>query len=1175
MHSKKIFSLFSILLLIINFNLYATPIYNITSCQQLQNIAQDLRGHYTLMNDIDCSASKGWNDGKGFIPIQNFYGSLDGGNHTIENLYINSSNNSSVGLFANLMVSASVTNLNLTNANVIYNVQGATGLLAGDETDASIKNISVNGAIVGNARGVAGGLIGQTHGGSIENCHFIGKISGQFDIAGGLVGVNSIDNGSLSSGVRQPAIIDKSYASSTITLSGTYGGSAGTGGLVGENYAVIKNSYASGTVTGRSGVGGLVGQNFGGSTNADKSCGTIANAYSIAVVNGSSITAGLIGLSSQGLIVNDYAAGKVNSISGSGLVSYSDKDTFQNDYYDMDTTGKSDTGKGEPKSTAQMQTQSTFLDWDFNNIWSFVPNHYPTLQWQSGPVAPALTIAPISSQVIIGQPTIVSISTSDAFNGNIGLSSTRGVVSPQAVTLTNGHWQGNITFYTSGINTQLIANRIVPLGSGNEVAFSNNFSVLDNTNPLPSNASVEGIVTDTDDNLVAGATIQVFNTRAAVGDPIYSGTTDSTGHYLIQRMLPGNYYMRAVQGTEQVTEQAKIAENRSVTQDFTLTSTCTTIQAKDDKVPVLLLPGIMGSRYDDGPRIYPRLEEDELKWNDKKFIFHNPNGIIGWKKLIKEFKNKGYKLGCTLFKVPYDWAMPVEEASQKYLMPWINYAKQKANSNKVDIVGYSMGGLLARYYIQSPNYANDVRRFAMVGTPNYGSALAYYLWAGGDPIRAGNVVNSFLFKYFYAHTLNELYKIRSTDDASNDGACTEIIVAGISFITACDQTKLHPFIHDEVKEVGQLVPVYSNALLKNGVNQPINIDENSFLKAINNIPCANSAGCKNSYDQSYVFNLTKNILTSDSSGVQSKIFYSTNIDTLKSIIVGNPGAFDLYKDGEPTGKIDTIKAGDQTVTKDSALMDNQFDTPLRSFNKNEGDKHIELIDKFKKDIVKFITSGDLKAADITSPSDDDPTPPMLLIGIEGNAAPSITNGLSDTETISKYNGLNYSAVKVGSPTNAVYSVHIHPYSLHNYTIRLSYLDADNNIATSLQFVDIPSATQDRIFTLQINTGLGSLLKLDRTFQIPQNIKEVNADSSIMLTWDDPTGDTNQDVDHYNIYLQAPNDAYYKYLGQTNSKVYRTFVPWENAADNAFLVQSVLKNGNTTVAAGPIFAMKTS
>jgi len=66
--------------------------------------------------------------------------------------------------------------------------------------------------------------------------------------------------------------------------------------------------------------------------------------------------------------------GVVNDNTFTGAISHS--------FYDSETTGQSDTGKGEPKATAEMQTLATFTSagWDFSgesangvdDIWAIV-----------------------------------------------------------------------------------------------------------------------------------------------------------------------------------------------------------------------------------------------------------------------------------------------------------------------------------------------------------------------------------------------------------------------------------------------------------------------------------------------------------------------------------------------------------------------------------------------------------------------------------------------------------------------------------------------------------------------------------------------------------------------------------------------------------------------------------
>ncbi len=75
--------------------------YRITTVEQLQEMNDDLAAHYILMNDIDASETRDWNDGDGFIGIgkvssyepgtliEPFTGELDGNNKTISNICVN------------------------------------------------------------------------------------------------------------------------------------------------------------------------------------------------------------------------------------------------------------------------------------------------------------------------------------------------------------------------------------------------------------------------------------------------------------------------------------------------------------------------------------------------------------------------------------------------------------------------------------------------------------------------------------------------------------------------------------------------------------------------------------------------------------------------------------------------------------------------------------------------------------------------------------------------------------------------------------------------------------------------------------------------------------------------------------------------------------------------------
>src|SRR5947209_6284801 len=93
----------------------------ITTVQELENINNNLSGHYVLGNDINANSAASLNNGTGFAPIGTlnnpFTGVLDGQGFTINGLTINSSA-SYVGLFAVVGGGAQIKNISLANENI-------------------------------------------------------------------------------------------------------------------------------------------------------------------------------------------------------------------------------------------------------------------------------------------------------------------------------------------------------------------------------------------------------------------------------------------------------------------------------------------------------------------------------------------------------------------------------------------------------------------------------------------------------------------------------------------------------------------------------------------------------------------------------------------------------------------------------------------------------------------------------------------------------------------------------------------------------------------------------------------------------------------------------------------------------------------------------------------------
>jgi hypothetical protein len=125
------------------------------------------------------------------------------------------------------------------------------------------------------------------------------------------------------------------------------------------------------------------------------------------------------------------------------------------------------------------------------------------------------------------------------------------------------------------------------------------------------------------------------------------------------------------------------------------------------KDPVIVVPGIMGS--------FAKEEGGELRLDP---MLHTYDDLV--EALLK---NGGYTRGVNLFTFPYDWEKSNKISAEK-LKQKIQQIKNQTAMPKVDLVAHSMGGLVARHYIQSENYLEDVDQVITMGTPHLGSPEA-------------------------------------------------------------------------------------------------------------------------------------------------------------------------------------------------------------------------------------------------------------------------------------------------------------------------------------------------------------------------------------------------------------------------------------------------------------------
>ena len=291
-----------------------------TTGTDLQGINGNLSGNYVLGSNIDATSTSTWNSGAGFAPIigsQITENCMDPGMCMYYDQIIPFSGN-----FDGL-------GHNISNMTINRPTTNDVGLFGQIGSGAIVKNISLAGGSFTGADDV-GALAGYNYG-TIINTSASSSVSGiRTNYSGGL-NIGGLVGGSI-------VLIDKSYA--TGNVSGYYH----VGGLVGVINGSITNSYATGNVTGTNGaIGGLLGWN---------GAGTVSNSYSTGTVIGPAVNTvgGLIG-------------GQYNG-------------TVTNSFWDTVTSGQTTSAGGTGKTTAQMQTLSTYTNAGWNITGS--DGAYPT-----------------------------------------------------------------------------------------------------------------------------------------------------------------------------------------------------------------------------------------------------------------------------------------------------------------------------------------------------------------------------------------------------------------------------------------------------------------------------------------------------------------------------------------------------------------------------------------------------------------------------------------------------------------------------------------------------------------------------------------------------------------------------------------------------------------------------
>ncbi len=346
--------------------------YTVSNSSDLHNIRMYPYAHFVLTNDIDLAVETENpsilnNACKGFTPIYEFYGSIDGKGYNISGLEILHSDYASACLIQKLY--GIVKNIKFLNCRI--EGRDNSGIVC-SENYGQIDTVTVTGSRIGVKNGSCGSIAGVNKD-SISNCQNQSDIFSQY-ATGGIAGINEKD---IVSCTNYGGIITNSSDSN-----------AHSGGIAGINNGFIKTSVNNGRIISYSDLsesasGGITGQNKG----------DIANCYNTGQISSKgtvkSISGGIAGVSEESsYITNVYNIAYCTSESPTpltgALIGYA-KGRIFNAYYDNTLTfafGENNLSKDTSKALSPDRMADIYCYENFNtkNIWTYESSYaYPQL----------------------------------------------------------------------------------------------------------------------------------------------------------------------------------------------------------------------------------------------------------------------------------------------------------------------------------------------------------------------------------------------------------------------------------------------------------------------------------------------------------------------------------------------------------------------------------------------------------------------------------------------------------------------------------------------------------------------------------------------------------------------------------------------------------------------------
>ncbi|HKB88222.1 MAG TPA: alpha/beta fold hydrolase [Patescibacteria group bacterium] len=274
--------------------------------------------------------------------------------------------------------------------------------------------------------------------------------------------------------------------------------------------------------------------------------------------------------------------------------------------------------------------------------------------------------------------------------------------------------------------------------------------------------------------------------------------------------------------------------------------------------------------------------------------------------------------GWTTIPFYYDWRQIISNNSS-VLTSFVN--GRIGNNEKFNLVGHSMGGLVARQYLEDTS-GQKINKLLTAGSPHQGIPTAYPAWSAGD-IWQDNFITKIAMTLYLKHCAGVF-----TDDR-----------------TAVQQN---------IPSVNNLLPIFN--YLKN-TKSVIFKDWSSMI----------------------VKNYWHNSNDYDSHGVETETLSGYGFSTLQEIQIKDPSKTDIkngdWLDGKPSGKIYSTN-GDGTVLENSSTLPGVSNVTLNQ-------THSGLVTSVDgmAEILRFL--GTTNSSSLHS-NFTEPNSALVLIGYPGN-----------------------------------------------------------------------------------------------------------------------------------------------------------------------------------------------